>query len=513
MKCLLGIDYGTGGGKSVVINEEGDVLGYSYREYPILTPAIGHSTHNPADYWRVAQETIREATTKAGITGADIIGVAVSSALPSAVFVDSAGEPLVDAYNLLDRRANKEVDYLRNLLGSEELLEFTKNPIEDHPLLCNLLWEKTHHPDIYSRIYKALTIDGYITMKLTGKFVMHRSAATFYGVAYDIVKGKFSDEIMEKIGISPDVLPEIHSCEEVVGGITKEAALATGLAPGTKVAAGQVDCNAGWSGAGAINVGDVQMNLGTCGNFGVVHNGEYFNNTMHNFPYTTDSRNTYITVATTLTGGQVLRYIRDLMYMHESSECEKSGENIYSIMSEQAAAVPLGAEGLIFLPFLMGERAPIWDVAARGCLFGLSLHHTRAHVVRAGMEAVAYALYDSFRIFKEQGITFNLPLALNEGGAVSKVWRKIITDVFNTPTVVVKSRVGAPYGDAVLAGVAAGVFKDFSIAKEKTELVDRLEPDQGNHERYMKYFGIYKDIYNHVKDDYRHLAELVRTLG
>ena len=314
--------------------------------------------------------------------------------------------------------------------------------------------------------------------------------------------------LWKKIGIKKRLLPKVYSCEDVVGGITSEASEETGLAEGVQVAAGQVDCNAGWSGAGAINPGDVQMNLGTCGNFGVVHSGEFFDTSMHNFPYTTDSENTYITAATTLTGGQVLRYLRDLMFGHETEECERSDGSVYEIMTDEAGKIDPGSEGLVFLPFLMGERTPIWDTDARGCLFGLSLHHTRAHIVRAGLEAVAYALYDSYQIFKNKGVKFNLPLVLNEGGAVSRLWREIITDVFNTPTVVVKSRIGAPYGDAILAGVATGVFDDFGIAREKAEYVDRIEPDKKRHEKYMEYFRIYKDIYEHVKDDYKNLAKL-----
>ena len=178
--------------------ENGDALGYGYREYKIHTPCVGFSTHKPDDYWDVAKATIAEAVEKAGIDAADIVGVAVSSALPSAVFVDEEGNALTDAYNLLDRRATDEVKWLNELLGEAELLELTKNRLSDHPIICNLLWEKNNNPEVFSRIHKALTIDGYITMKLTGKFVMHRSAATFYGVSYDIIGKEFVDDIMEK---------------------------------------------------------------------------------------------------------------------------------------------------------------------------------------------------------------------------------------------------------------------------------------------------------------------------
>jgi sugar (pentulose or hexulose) kinase len=156
----------------------------------------------------------------------------------------------------------------------------------------------------------------------------------------------------------------------------------------------------------------------------------------------------------------------------------------------------------------MGERTPLWDADARGVVFGLSLSHGKAHLIRAMMESVAYALYHSFTLIKARGKKINYPIVLNEGGAKSKLWRRIITDVFNIPTVLVKQRVGAPYGDAILAGVATGVFADYSIAKEKAEYIEEMEPVKANHERYMEFFELYLKLYQHLKEDFKELAKL-----
>jgi len=293
-----------------------------------------------------------------------------------------------------------------------------------------------------------------------------------------------------------------------VGEVTAEAAAATSLAAGTPVCAGQVDCNAGWSGAGAIEAGDIQMNLGTCGNFGIIHDQPIFHDSMIAFNYTTDSERTFITVPTTTTGGHLIRYLRDTYFVKEKEEQTALGKDVYDLINEEAERVPVGSEGLLILPYLMGERTPIWDVYARGVIFGLSLHHTRGHLVRAMMEAVAYALYDSFTMIQETGIDIHSPIVLNEGGAKSRLWRRIITDVFNRPTVMVENRVGAPYGDALLAGIAIGMFKDYSIAREKASYVHPMEPDNAAHARYMDYFKLYKRLYSDVKDDFRALAEL-----
>jgi xylulokinase len=507
-KNLLGIDYGTGGVKCSIIDDEGTELSYAFEEYPIITSYPGWSEHNAENYWAAACRLIRKAVKDSKIDPAQIRGVAVSSALPSLVLVDKDDNPVHNAYNLMDKRAVKQVRWIIENIGAEKIFEVSKNRLEDHPAIVNLMWEKENRPEEYRKIVKALTIDGFINLKLTGKATGHYSGAAFYGVAYNLLEKKFDQGILDNTGISRDLFPDLYRCEAIIGTVTSKASLSTGLAEGTPVAAGQVDCNAGWMGAGMTEEGDIQMNLGTCGNFGILTRNTDFPSSMINFAYTTDSENTYIIVPTTTTGGQLIRYMRDNFFRVEMGSEQVYGTDTYDLMNLEAAKAQAGASGLIVLPFLMGERTPIWDVNARGVIFGLSLNHTRGHVIRAMMESVAYALYDSFKILKDSGKIINAPIVLNEGGAKSKLWRSIITDVFNVPTVLVKRRTGAPYGDAILAGVATGVFSDFSVAKQWTEYTDPMEPDQKNHLLYSEYFDLYKNIYNHIKDDYKTLAVL-----
>jgi len=510
---LMGIDYGTGGAKACIIDTEGNVLGFAFEEYPFIHEKPGWSEHDPVLYWEIACRLIEGSIADARISPQEIKGIAVSSALPSMVMVDKDHNPIHMAYNLMDRRAKKEVQWLQENIGEDRIFRTSANRLEDHPTIVNLLWEKSNRPESFRNIYKALTIDGFITLKLTGRATLNYSAGAFYGVAYKILERKFDEEMLREIGIDPALMPDLFKCEEIIGEVTAQAAAQTGLTAGTPVAAGQVDCNAGWVGGGAIQVGDIQSNLGTCGNFGVIHKDTDFifsdvGLSMINFPYTVDCENTYITVPTTTTGGQSIRYLRD-NFSHVELEAERIlGVDSYDLLNLQAQKIPVGSEGLIILPFLMGERTPIWDVDARGVIFGLSLNHTKGHIVRAMMEAVAYALYDSFRLMKGSGLEINYPLVLNEGGAKSVLWRQIITDVFDVPTVLVKRRTGAPFGDAILAGVATGVFKDFSVAKEWAEYIDLMEPSQENHQRYMEYFALYKRIYEHVKEDFKELAQL-----
>lgn len=507
---FLGIDFGTGGAKACIIDDEGTVLAYAFREHPIVISQPAWSEHDPELHWEHACAMIRECLEKSGIAPTAVRGVAASSALPSLVMIDSAGRPVNLAYNLMDRRAREQIDWVKQHIGDDRVFAITGNRLEDHPTLVNLMWERDNREENFRRVAKALTVDGYFIHRLTGRSTLHYSGAAFYGVAYNLVERRFEPDVMDAIGIDQALLPELVHCEDIVGEVSRQAAAETGLAPGTPVAGGQVDCNAGWLGAGAVDPGDIQMNLGTCGNFGIIHQHTDFHRAMIAFAYTVGSENTYITAPTTMTGGQCIRYLRDEFSRWEVEQEEKGGAEAYDLLNEQAADVAAGSEGLIVLPFLMGERTPIWDQDARGCIFGLSLHHTKGHLVRAMMEGVAYALYDSFRLISDAGWDLNLPLVLNEGGAKSALWRRIITDVLGVPTVLVARRTGAPFGDALLAGVATGVLPDFSIAKQWAEYAEPMEPDSALHSRYMEYFSVYKRLYEHVKDDYRALAALPR---
>jgi xylulokinase len=507
---FIGVDHGTGGAKACIIDETANVFAYAYREYPIYVNRPGWSEHDPHLYWRTACEVIKECLAISGLGPDQIKGIANSSALPSLVMVDKCWDPVNLAYNLMDRRATAQVQWLKDNIGEKRLFDISCNRLEEHPTLVNLMWEKMNRPEDYAKIYKALTIDGYIRLKLTGKATANFSSGACYGVAYDVRRNKLDEKLMAEIGLSMDIMPEFFPCEEIIGFTTEAAAEETGLVAGIPVAAGSIDCNAGWVGGGAIDAGDIQINLGSCGVIGVVHdNPGQFVDGMINCSYTTDSRKVFALVAATTCGGQSMRYLRDNFSQLElATEKLVPGFSAYDSMEREAESAPLGCDGLLVLPYLMGERTPLWDVNARGIVFGLSLNHTKAHLVRSMMEGVAFAMYNSFRIIEQRCVKINLPIVLNEGGAKNRLWRRIITDVFNVPTVFLRSRLGAPMGDAILAGVATGVLKDFSVAREGAEYIDRMDPIAENHERYMGYYHLFGQIYEHIKEDYLALAKL-----
>lgn len=504
---FMGLDCGTGGGKVCIIDENADVMAYSFREFPIVVEKQGWSEHYPEIYWQYACEMIKECIKKANVDAADIKCISLSSAVPSMVMIDGAGNPINRAYNLMDRRAKEQTTQIYDIVSREKILNTTGNMLEDHPMLVNLLWEKANRLDDYRRIDSILTTDGYIRFKMTGEKTFNYGAGLSYGVAYNIRKKNFDTDILSKLDIDPEILPRATDSADIVGYVTQSGA-ECGLAVGTAVTGGQVDCNASWLGAGAIEEGDIQMNLGTVGNFGLIHKNDDFVDGMIVAAYSVDAENTYITIPTTTTGGQALRYIRDNFCQAERGLEKSLPIDTYDMLNMQAQQVDAGSDGLIVMPYLMGERSPLWDVDARGMVFGLSLMHGKGHVVRATMEGVAYALYRSFKIMKDSGKKINSPIVMNEGGAKSVLWRSIITDVFNIPTMLCENRTGAPYGDALQAAVVYGAFSDFSIAKEKAKYVEPLEPNTENNKRYMEYFALFCDLYDHVKQDYKVLASL-----
>lgn len=505
---FLGIDFGTGGAKACITDIEMEIKAYAYREYPLITQRPDWSEHHPEKYWEITKELIDECISSSGIRSKEIVAIATSSALPGLVMIDKRGEPINLAYNLLDRRAVKEVEYIREKFGEELIFKVTKNRLEDHPVIVNLLWEKDNRPDDYNRIHKALTIDSYVKFRLTGLYDINHSQAVYYGVAYDLIKNSFNKDILDALGIDPEILPEVSSCEKTIGTLTSKASKETGLSRDTVVLSGQADACAGWLGGGAIEVGDAHINLGTCGVLGIIHKEKSFLSSMINTAYTFDSDSTYVVIGATQNGGLMIRFLRDSISDMEKALEKDFGIDSYDLVTYGAEDIPEGSNGLILLPFITGEKTPTWDAESKGVIFGLSLNHTKPHLVRAAMEGVAYALYDSFSIIRKDLKKINYPIVMNEGGAKSRLWRKIITDVFDVPTVFLKNRVGAPYGDCLLAAKASGYIKDYSIAREKAEYIEPMEPDKKAHSIYMEYFDNYRKIYLDLKDDFKSLKRL-----
>ena len=508
---FVGCDIGTSGTKSCVMDEQGNVLGSQYIEYKLYTPRPSWAEHYPEDYWNAAADTIKSAIRKANVNPDEIRGVSISALSPGCILVDKDLNPLQYSHIWMDRRGVKQTEWIREHIGDDRVFEVSGNPNDPYYGTVKLMWERDNRPDLYKKAYKMQTAADYPAMKLTGKAVTDFSNAALIGIAFDMKTKTWDTALLEEMGMDPDKFPEAFACEEVIGEVTREAAERTGLKAGTPVLAGGVDCNMSYLANGALDDGDWVVTMGTAGCMGVISNSQNFPKNLINIPASNDSRNAFAAVGATIACGSCTRYFRDTFAQYERAFSSDLGINVYDVMNLEAATAPVGSDGLIVLPYFSGERTPIWDPNARAVMFGLSLKHTRGHFLRALMEGAALALYDNYVFMKDANIKMNVPLVASEGGAQSPLWRQIMADVFGVPVAYQKSTRGAPEGNALVVAKATGVLKDYSIAKEWANLKSAqiTEPNQKNHELYMELFGIYKNVYEGVKNQYAPLAEIV----
>lgn len=514
---LVGCDVGTGGTKAVVIALDGTVLGTHYIEYPLITKKEpwerypgAKAEHDPEWYWSAVADTIQVAIKQSGVNAKDIKGVSISALSPACILVDGELNPLQNAHIWMDRRATVECDWIRQHIGEERVFRLSANPVDPYYATAKLMWEKNNRTDLYKKTFKFQTAADYPCMKLTGKAVTDFSNASLIGIAFDIVKRKWDKGLIEELGLDPEKFPEPYACDEVIGEVTREAAERTGLAAGTPVVAGTVDCNAAWVAGGAVEAGSTQLVMGTAGVLGVVHEEPKFTKDMITIVHTADSRRLYTTLAALVSCGALVRYFRDTFGQLEMATQKVSGVSAYDLINEEAKDVPPGSNGLITLPYFMGERTPIWDTHARGVLFGLSLDHDRGHVIRSLMEGAGYGLLHNFELMRASGIRMDLPMVLSEGGANSAMWRQIIADILNIECVFAVSSKGAPVGNAVAAGVGVGIYKSYDVVKDWVQYGQRTSPNPSNNARYRKLYSIYRDLYPALKDFYVRLAEALQ---
>lgn len=505
---LIGCDVGTSSLKSVLIDSRGNVLGSHYKEYPTYHLQGGWLEHDPKDYWRVFKESLRVIMKQSDVKPEEIAGIGISSCGPNCVLVDVEGNNLGRCQIWMDRRGVQECDDIRALYSDDEIYHVSANPLDPHYAAVKLLWEKNHRPQLYDRTYKMLSSCGYVNLCLTGEFAMDYSSASIAGIAFDIVERQWRDDMHARMGLDPRKFPRLAPCHEVIGTVTARAARECGLAEGTPVVAGTVDSNAAWVSNGCVHPGEASLVMGTAGCMCIVHDEPRFTRNMMNSIHVAHSDKYYTTLAGTACCGGLLHYLRDCFAGDEAARLEREGHDIYDTFSREAENIAPGADGLIILPYFAGERTPLWSPIARGMAFGISLTHTRAHWVRAMMEAGIYAVYHCLKLMQASGLALNAPVPVSEGGANSRVWRQITADVLNVDITHMKNAKGAPMGDAINAGVGVGLFDNWDVAKDFVKGDEIHHPDPRTHALYEQYFALYRQLYEDNKSKYGTLWEL-----
>jgi xylulokinase len=487
---LLGIDVGTGGTRALLIDESGRVLASQTAEHqPFSSPQTGWAEQDPLDWWRACCTAVRHLLSASRIPGSQIAAVGFSGQMHGAVLLDATGEPLRPALIWCDQRSASEASELTEQIGEDRVIAYTCNPALTNFTLTKLLWVRKHEPQLFEKFRTLQLPKDYVRFRLTGDYAMDMADASGT-LLLDVAHRRWSKEMAEAASIDASVLPKLLESCEVCGEISKAGSEATGLAAGTPVVTGAGDQAAGAVGLGVVAPGAVHATIGT--------SGVVFASTdrpamdphgrLHTFCHAFPNR--WHLMGVTQAAGLSLRWFRD-----QFATATKPGADPYEILTHEAASAPPASDGVMWAPYLMGERTPHLDPDARAALIGLAANHGRGHVIRAILEGVAFSLRDTFSIFEEMKVPVT-NIRLGGGAARSALWRQIQADVYDRAVEIVDVEEGAAYGAALLAGVGAGVWRTVEDACRETVRVRiSVEPNQETSKIMQRQYRMYRRIY------------------
>ena len=500
---LLGIDAGTTGLKVVLADPDGTILAQASQEYPTAYPHPNWAQQDPEAWWRAACDVIPRVLAAAAADPRTIAGIGVSGQAPGVVPVDRDGAPLHPALIWLDRRAEPQCTWLREQVGEEAITRTNGARIDPYYLAPKWLWLKAHEPDVYRRTHAVLQVNGFLIHRLTGRFSMDVSNGPLT-LFFDSPNLCYSEPLAGRMGLDLAKMPAVAACSEVVGEVTAEAAAATGLAAGTPVVAGMCDGTAAALEAGLTEVGDAVEMTGQSTVVSICADAPYLGRELISLVHAIPGR--YLAVGALVATGGALRWFRDQLGEPERLAAQARGIDPFELLSAEAAGSPAGANRLLFLPYMFGERSPIWDTDARGVFFGLSLASTKADMVRAILEGTAFGLRHNLEAAAAAGFRART-LACVGGGARSAVWNQIKADVLRMPIRLPVAATGAPLGDALAAGVGTGVYASFADAVARISRIQReFRPDAALTERYDCLYRVYTGLYPALQASFRELA-------
>ena len=494
MSYLVGTDIGTLGTKTVIVDIRGRVKASAFQEYGVLTPKQGWAEQWPDVWADAANKTISRVVMDSGVDSGDVAGLSISSLYGgSGVPLDREMKPIRPCIIWADRRATDECRWVREKVGVDTLFQETGNVVDPYYGYTKMLWMREKEPGNWGRIHRLETPNAYCIRGLTGEESVDYSSAGNYGGIFNIHKRTWSERMMEELGVPRRLFPErIHLSEEIVGEVNLEGSRLTGLKPGTPVCAGGIDAAVSALAGGAILDGDLASMLGTSMCNGFISHRPRLSPRMVNFPYVVDGRRYLYSFTGVATAGFCVRWFRDELGAAEKEKAEETGEDAYKLLDGMAEKMPPGSDGLIFMPHMMvGERAPYWDEHLRGGLLGLTVYHTRAHIFRAILEGVAYAMRYSLEAAWETGMRINRA-TLVDGGARSPLWRQIIADVTGLRMSYIPGSQGAPLGDAMLAGLGTEAVSGPSVMDEWIPERIEMRPDPLGEKTYGHYYDLYK---------------------
>ena len=499
----LGIDVGTGGTRALVLDEQGRVAGSATEEHaPFASPEIGWAEQHPEDWWRACCVAVPKALERAHVRAEDIAAVGFSGQMHGAVMLDERGRVVRPALIWCDVRTNPQCQELTEKIGAAQLIQATCNPALANFTLTKLMWVREHEPENWKRVRWIMLPKDYVRWRMTGERAIDMADASGT-LLLDVAHRRWSQLMLEAAGIDERSLPALFESPDVCGRINSEGAKALGLRPGTPVVAGAGDQAAGAVGMGIVVPGTVSATIGTSGVVFAATDRPALEpgGRLHTFCHAIPGR--WHVMGVTQAAGLSLRWFRDQFGAGADGNGEKKdGRDPYERLTDEAAKVPAGCQGLLWTPYLMGERTPHLDPNARGALVGLTATHTRAHVIRAILEGVAFSLRDTFTLFDEMKVAVKR-IRLGGGGARSSLWRQVQADVYGHEVEIVEAEEGAAYGAAILAGVGAGTWRSVDEACAAVVRVARTvqpQPDvvgimNANYASYRRVYAATKSIF------------------
>lgn len=491
---LLGIDIGTSGCKAAVFTLDGHVLAHTSEGYPVRCPGPGHAEQDPEEWWGAVCRAIKRIL--AAVPAETISAVGVDGQSWSAVAMDKYGRVLSPTPIWTDTRALTQCKRMVEACGEDALFQVCGNPVQPSYTTPKVLWYKDSLPDVYRHTDKILQSNSFIVYRLTGTCVQDHSQG--YGwCCYDMAKGQWDLDICRTLGMRESLLPELVPCHQVVGRVTSQAAQQCGLLEGTPVAAGGLDAACGALGAGVIDSGQTHEQGGQAGGMSVCMNEPKAARELILSPHVVPGR--WLLQGGTVGGGGALNWFLRQFGSVWDAAARESGENAFALMDKEASRVPHGCEGVVFLPYLSGERTPLWNPAAKGVFYGLQFSTGRGHMARAVMEGVAFSLRHNLETAYAAGAEISVMHSVG-GAANSPLWMQIKSDITQRTMEVTSSDTATALGAAILAGVGVGAYQSFEEAAARTVQVKRVyRPDPGLAGVYDRTYRLYRELYDRLK--------------
>lgn len=498
-RYLIAHDLGTSSDKASLFSTEGQLIKSHTVPYDVHFFGKNHAEQDPEDWWAAVCTATREIV--AGIDPGDVLGISFSSQMQACIVVDKNGRALRPAMIWADLRAQDQARQLEERVGADRMYELNGHRVSASYSIEKLMWIRDHEPEIYAKTYKMLLAKDYIICRLTGETVTDYSEASGTD-AFDLRRSEWAQEILDAAGIGREKLPELHASSDVIGTLTKTAADALGLHPQTQVVCGGGDGPCSALGAGSIKDGQMFLSFGTSAWIAGTSDEVFLDKdkTLICFGHVIPGK--YMPCGTMQAAGSSYSYIRKTLCQEEERTARRTGGSVYDAMDRLVLKSPAGARGLVFLPYLLGERSPRWDPDASGSFLGIRMEHERADYVRAVLEGVAMNLDLILQAQREKGpIT---ELTLTGGGARGDVLAQILADVLGIPLHRLDNVESATsIAAAVIAGVGVGAFKDFSVVDQFVKREKTFRPDLGNKKVYDRQKRLFDTGYQCLRDHYR----------